>query len=65
VADTYPVTVKFYADGALKYTKVATAGGAFRLPSGFIAQNWQVEIATENPVQLVAMAHSVDELKQV
>lgn len=65
VADTYPVTVRFYADGALKFTKVVPAAGAFRLPSGFYAQNWQAEVETVNPVQLVAMAHSVTELKQV
>ena len=65
VADAYPVTVRFYADGAIKYTKSVTGRDPFRLPAGFMATDWQIEVEGTNPVQSVSMAHAVAELKGV
>ena len=65
VADTYPVTVRFYGDGVLKHTKAVAGRDPFRLPSGFRATDWQIEVEGTNPVQSVTMAHSVADLKGV
>ena len=65
VADAYPVTVRFYGDGVLKHTKSVTSRDPFRLPAGFRATDWQIEVEGTNPVQSVMMAHSVAELRAV
>ena len=65
VADAYPCTIRIWADGALVHEQAVNSSTPFRLPSGFIAQEWQAEIETANPVLSVAIAHAVDELKQV
>lgn len=65
VADGYPVTVRFFADGSLVHTHVMTDSDAFRLPSGFRATDWQVEIETTNPVQGVVLANTMSELREV
>jgi hypothetical protein len=65
VADAYPVTARFFADGVLKHTQTVTSRDPFRLPSGFRAFDWQVEVEGQNAVQGVAIATSVEELSQV
>ena len=63
-ADAYPVTVKFYADAVLKHTQTAADANPFRLPGGFYADTWQLEVTTTGAVQGVAMAHAMSELAQ-
>lgn len=65
VADSYPVTFKIYAGGAVKLTHSVSDRNPFRLPSGFMDKDWQIEIVTQRPVQSVAIATSVEELSQV
>ena len=65
VADAYPVTVKVYADGALKHTQTVASRQPFRLPSGFTALDWQMEVSGAYAVQLMAMATTMSELQQV
>lgn len=65
VADTYPVTFRLYADGELKHTQTVAGANPFRLPSGFLAQSYQLEIEGTSPVQAVAMASSIKELSEV
>lgn len=62
VADAYPVTAKFYADGVLKHAQVVTSRTPFRLPGGFLALDWQFEIETTGAVQGIAIAHTMAEL---
>ena len=62
VADTYPVTARFYADGALKHAQTVTSRNPFRLPSGFMALDWQIEVETTGAIQSVALANSMTEL---
>ena len=62
VAESFPVTFKLYADGVLKHTQTVANANPFRLPSGYRAQDFQIEVATTGAVQLVAMAHSMQEL---
>ena len=64
-ADAYPVGFKLYADGALKHTQSVTSVSPFRLPGGYYAQDIQIEIVTDKPVQAVALAHSMQELAEV
>lgn len=63
-ADAYPVTFKLYGDGVLKHTQSVASAAPFRLPGGYMAQDWQAEIVTTQAVQGVAVAHSMQELAQ-
>ena len=65
VANAYPVTFRLYADGALKHTQTVADRNPFRLPSGYRAFEYQIELEGTNPVQDAAIATSVEELKQV
>lgn len=64
VADAYPVTFKLYADGVLKHTQSVTSRSPFRLPSGFMALDWQMELEGTQPVQGCALGTSITELAQ-
>ncbi len=59
-------TIKIYADGRLAATKtLLSSGQAIRLPSGFKADFWQIEITTRVNISSVQMATSVKELASV
>jgi len=60
----YPVTAKVFADGILKHTQQVQSGGVFRLPSGFLAETWEIEVSGTNAIQSIQMATSVAELKR-
>ena len=62
VADAYPVTFKLYADGALKHTQTVANSSPFRLPPGYYAQTYQIEVSTTGAIQGIAMAHSMVEI---
>jgi hypothetical protein len=62
-AKRYPTTVKFYGDKKLIFTKEVYDGKIFKLPSGYKARQWQVEISGAGLVQGVFMATSVKELR--
>lgn len=64
-ASAYPVTLRVYADGVLKLTKSVASGDHFRLPSGFRALDWYVEIEGTSDVSEFYMATSVAELMAV
>lgn len=61
-ADAYPVSFRLYADGVLKHTQTVTSGAPFRLPGGYYADNFQIEVATTGAVQGLVVAHSMAEL---
>lgn len=65
VASSYPVICRIYADGVLKHTQSVTGQTPFRLPAGFMAQSWQIELEGVNAVQGIALATSIQELAQV
>ncbi len=65
VADAYPVTFKLYADGALKHTQSVSSTSPFRLPSGFLAQRWEIELEGAQAVQSAAMASAMAELTTI
>ncbi len=63
-ADSYPVTLKVYADSVLKHTETVQSDSFFRLPSGFRAVDWQLEITGTAYVNSVLLANSAAELGQ-
>jgi len=63
-ADAYPVTMRVFADGVLRHTQTVTSRQPFRLPSGFMATNWQLEVEGAHPVQTLAIGTSMTELAQ-
>lgn len=65
VADAYPVNVKLFGDGVLRHEQVVVSGEPFRMRSGYLAQEFICVVASANPVQSVAFAHSVEEIASV
>lgn len=74
IADGYPLTFKLWGGvhseetgwsaGALRLTKTVTSREPFNLPSGYTADDFQVEIITAHPVSGVAIAATVEDLAQ-
>ncbi|MBA3622859.1 MAG: hypothetical protein H0W48_00005 [Methylibium sp.] len=66
-ADAYPVTMRLYADGVLRFTKTVTSRDVFGMPSGYLADDFQVELeaAAGAAVQGAALAETVEELRQL
>lgn len=53
------------APTTFRYTATVTGKEAAPLPGGFLADQWQIEVEGTGAVQSIAIASSVDELKQV
>jgi hypothetical protein len=62
-ANAYPVTFKLYGGGVLRHTKSVTSSKPFRLPSGYTADYWEVQLEGTNEVTGVYLAQSDAELK--
>lgn len=58
------VTVKIYADAVLKVTQTVTDSLPFRLPAGFLATNWEVQLESAYEITSVLLASSMAELTQ-
>jgi hypothetical protein len=65
IAAAYPVTLKVYADGALKSTKTVSSQEITTLPSGFRALDWELEVSGTSDITQLNMATSVEEIRQV
>lgn len=63
VADTYPVTLKVYADNTLRMTKTVLDDYPFKLPSGFLAEDWSTEVSAGDAVQAVHLATDVRDFR--
>lgn len=61
-ADAYPLTFKLYTDGQLKHTQQVQDGNPFRLPAGYTARDFEVELSGTAAVNYVSVAGSVAEL---
>lgn len=59
------VTAKVYADGVLKATVAVSSNVPVRLPGGFRATDWEVELSGSSNITLVLLATSMTELTQV
>lgn len=63
VATTYPVTFSMWADGVLKVNaQSVTTDDPIRLPGGYWAEEFQVEISGTGPVEGVFVAEEIADL---
>lgn len=65
VSDALPVTLNVYANGALIHSQVITNSDPFRLPSGFKAKFWEVELVGTGEVRGILLAEQIKELQVV
>jgi hypothetical protein len=65
VAETYPLTLRFYADKTLRHTQTVANSEPFWLPSGYRARFVEVEVEGTPEVYAVHVASSPAELKAV
>lgn len=56
------VTFKMWADGTLKVNRTITSSDVFRLPSGYKANEFEVEITSQEPVNEFCVYESVEEI---
>lgn len=62
----FMLTLNFYADGVLKFTKdVYSSGVPFRLSQGYRGRTFEVEITGNVPVRRIDVANSMKELKML
>ena len=59
------ITVKFYADAVLRCTRAVTSNRPFRLPSGCLSDEWEIEFTGTGEVLSAEIAESMHELKGV
>lgn len=62
LAAAYPVTINVYADGALKKSQTVASELPFRLPSGFLARDWEIEVVGQSEIYALFLADSMTEL---
>ena len=62
IATTYPVTFKLWADGSLKNTTTVADDDGFRLPGGYEAEEFQVQIEGAGAVEGVFVGESMGDL---
>lgn len=55
--------IAFIADDDVKYVHLVTDSEPFRLPSGFLARDWMIEIITDSDIHGVYIAETVEELR--
>lgn len=65
-AKSYPVTLRIRVDNRpTDITRVVNSSAAFRLPSGFLGQQWQFDIEATDEVSMLAIATSAAELQAI
>lgn len=62
-AEGYPVTFKLYGDGALKHAETVASSAVFRLPSGYKAAQYEVELTGDQEIYKVLVASTAGELR--
>lgn len=63
IATTYPVTFSLWADGTLIVNAQSVADdNPIRLPSGYVAEEFQVQISGTGPVEAVYVAEEIADL---
>lgn len=65
IASNYPVTIRLYADGVLRGTKNVTSRNEFALPSGYLAEEFEIQIEGTSRVERVVVAETSAELADV
>jgi hypothetical protein len=64
-AAAYPVTLKLYADGTLRHTQTVANDQPFRLPGGYLAERFELELSGTAAVRQVFLAEAAAELRNV
>lgn len=64
-AAAYPVTFKLYADGSLKHTQSVASSVEFRLPGGYKAREFEIELTGTPQVKAVYLGPSAAALRSV
>ncbi len=59
-----PVTLRVLADNVLRLEKSLSDPGPVRLPAGFTASRWEIEIQGASRVTQIVLASTVDELEE-
>lgn len=57
------VVFKIWADGVLRHTQTVTNKDPFRLPSGFLARDWYVQVEGTSDILAISVAQTPVELK--
>lgn len=60
-----PVTLRVYGDGVLRATRVVSSAEVFRLPAGYTARDWEIELEGTSEVFFAAIAETAAELRAV
>jgi len=63
IAASYPVTLKVFGDGTLRFTKSVLNSNIFHLPGGYRSMDWQLEVSGTAEVTQVTMATSAEEIR--
>lgn len=65
VPDGVYVTVKLYGDGVLRWTGYVSSADPVRLPSGYKATEWELEVTGAVKLSTIVLASTIKELEQV
>lgn len=65
-ATAYDETLLFnlYGDGELRHSHEVAGPDPFRLPSGYLAEEWEVEVLSSHRVSRVYVAPTIDDLRK-
>jgi len=55
-------TMKLFADGVLKHTQTVTSGAIFRLPSGYKANEFEIELSGSVPINEICLYEEAGEI---
>lgn len=59
------VAVKVYGDGVLRWFGAVSGEGVYRLPSGYKATHWEIEVQGSSAIYSMAIAETAKELERV
>lgn len=63
-AESYSdLTLRVYGDGTLRHTQTVTSSRPFRLPDGYLAELWEVEIEGKDDVREIRIASGAKDLR--
>lgn len=66
IAESYPggqnapVELRVYGDGVLRHTQAVTSRNPFRLPSGYLSSDWELDVSSSVPVDEIAIGDVED-----
>jgi hypothetical protein len=64
-ADGYPLTLKVYGDGVLKHTQIVANNSTFKLPAGYRAEKYEIQVESAYKINTIAIGETVRDIRQV